>query len=154
MPMPPTPGAPPPPDGVPPPPDGVPTEGTLGVGVLGTDTVGVEGTLGAVTLGTAGTSGTVTLGTAGISGTETPGTEGTLGDVIVGKVSGTVPGGSTGLITGAKASWINPIGGLRTLGWLGTLGTLTMLVVPVGAGGATLTVLVPTGLTAALSRRS
>lgn len=145
MPMPPTPGAPPPPpDGVPPPTDGAPpTEGTLGVGVLGTDTLGVEGTLGAVTLGTAGTSGTVTLGT-----------EGTLGDVIVGRVSGTVPGGRTWLIAGAKVSWINPVGGLRTLGWLGILGTLTMLGVLVGAGGATLTVLVPTGLTAALSRRS
>src|SRR3989442_14737470 len=81
----------------PPPPStlGAPPDGGLGVGVLGTDTLGVEGTLGTVTLGTEGTSGTVTLGTEGTSGTVTLGTEGTLGAVIVGRMSVTVPGDTT-----------------------------------------------------------
>src|SRR2546425_13315641 len=105
MPMPP-----PPTLGPPPPPTlGAPPDGGLGVGVLGTDTLGVEGTLGTVTLGTEGTSGTVTLGT-----------EGTLGAVMGGRMSVRVPGDTTWSTTGTRVPWTadpkRGVGGLRTLG--------------------------------------
>ena len=152
MPIPPTPGVPPPPDGVPPP-GGAPTDGVLGVGVLGTDTLGVTGVLGTVTVGVEGTLGTVTLGTAGTSGTETLGTEGTLGAVIVGRRSGTVPMGGVNSVVGTGLLMILlgrrlGDGGMRTVAGLRT---------PVGAvvtRGATLAPPVPPEFIAALSRRS
>ncbi len=153
MPMPP-----PPTLGPPPPPTlGAPPDGGLGVGVLGTDTLGVEGTLGAVTLGVEGTLGTVTLGTEGTSGTVTLGTEGTLGAVIVGRMSVTVPGDTTWSTIGTRVSWtvdpIGGVGGLRTLGELRTFVGLRTFVLPVVARGATLAP-APARFSAALSRRS
>src|SRR2546425_6522254 len=127
---------PPPTLGPPPPPTlGAPPDGGLGVGVLGTDTLGVEGTLGTVTLGT----------------------EGTLGAVIVGRMSVTVPGDTTWSTIGTRVSWtvdpIGGVGGLRTLGELRTFVGLRTFVLPVVARGATLAP-APARFSAALSRRS
>jgi len=153
-----------------PPAGGAPTDGGLGVGALGTDTLGVEGTLGAETLGTEGTSGTVTLGTEGtpgtetlgtegMSGTETLGTEGTLGAVIVGRRSGTVPIGGVDGFVGTGLLMMLPgrrlgDGGLRTVAGFRALVGLGTVVLPVVARGAPLAPPVPTGFVAALSRRS
>ena len=150
MPMPP--GA-PPPDGGPPPAGGPPTEGVLGVGALGTDTLGVKGVLGTVTLGVEGMLGTVTLGTEGMSGTDTLGTEGTLGAVIVGRVSGTIPiGGVNGFVgTGPLVMLLGRRlgdGGLRTVAGLRTV------VGDVVTRGATLAPPFPPEFIASVSRRS
>lgn len=143
MPIPPTPpGAPPPPDGVPPPTGGAPTEGVLGVGVLGTDTLGVEGTLG-----------TVTLGAEGISGTDTLGTVGAVGAVIVGRMSGTDPiGGVNGLV--GTGLFVTLLGKRLGDGGLRTLGGFRMLMLPVVVRGATFAPPVPPGFVVALSRSS